>query len=161
MNLNAQFVPSSDIGRVLLDVDIDERRDRRVKNCLTVFLGGCLAFVVIDSFTNQWIEGVLVGFIDWVKDNPSVGVVAVVLVYVLATVLFVPGSILTLGTGYAFGSAFHSTAIGVGLASLVSGDFAIKWYARELEYCSLAFGCVSSGSFYWCHLGQHVSILVG
>ena len=83
MNLNAQFVPSSDIGRVLLDVDIDERRDRRVKIFLTVVLGGCLAFVVIDSFTNQWIEGVLVGFIDWVKDNPSVGVVAVVLVYVL------------------------------------------------------------------------------
>ena len=124
MNLNVPFHSSRDDG--LIDVDNDERRDRRIRIVLTVCLVGFLAFVVIDSFTNQWIQGILIGFINWVTQNPSLGVLAVVLVYVLATVLFVPGSILTLGTGYAFGSAFQSTAMGVAMASLVRGDLAIK-----------------------------------
>lgn len=101
----------------LVDVAIDERLDQRIRTSLTVVLAGVVSFVVIDSFTSHYIHALLVAFITWVKENPSLGVFAVIWVYILATVLFVPGSILTLGTGYAFGNAFESTAKAVAMAS--------------------------------------------
>ncbi len=85
-----------------------------------VVLIACLAFVVVDSITAKRIEHASLRFLGWVERHPLLGVLAVVVVYILATILFVPGSILTVGAGYAFGSAFHSTAKGVALASTVS-----------------------------------------
>ena len=41
----------------------------------------------------------------WVRDNPGFGVLAVIVVYAFAAVMFIPGSIITLGVGAAFASA--------------------------------------------------------
>ena len=41
----------------------------------------------------------------WVRDNPGLGVLAVIVVYAFAAVRFIPGSIITLGVGAAFASA--------------------------------------------------------
>jgi hypothetical protein len=103
----------------LVDMAVHEQRDQRIRISLTIVLAGVVSFVVIDSFTNQYIHSLLVAFINWVKENPSLGVFAVIWVYIIATVLFVPGSILTIGTGYAFGNAFESTAKAVVMASTV------------------------------------------
>ena len=123
----------------IVDVDIDERRDRCVRTVLTTVLAGLLFCVVIDSLTNQYIHALLVAFINWVKDNPSLGVFAVISVYIVATVLFVPGSILTLGAGYAFGSAFESTARAVAMASTVrSPDTTTQMPGFSNKYLSFA-----------------------
>lgn len=45
-------------------------------------------------------------YLDWVRDNPELGIFVNTVVYVLATVLFIPGSVLTIGTGAALGAAF-------------------------------------------------------
>src|SRR2546425_7749888 len=49
------------------------------------------------------IERWLVDFVAWVRGAGLRGMVVFALVYVLATVLFLPGVILTLGAGFAYG----------------------------------------------------------
>lgn len=67
--------------------DDQQRREESKwpKVILAVFLIGFLLFVVIDSFTARHIEAVLINFLDWVEDNPSAGVFAVILVYMIGT----------------------------------------------------------------------------
>jgi hypothetical protein len=96
-----------------------ERRSRLVRVMVGILLAIALAFVVADSFGDRKIEKFSLSFLEWVEEHPYEGVLAVICVYIVATVLFVPGSILTLGTGYAFGSACDNTAYGVMLASTV------------------------------------------
>ena len=43
--------------------------------------------------------------VEWVRDNPGLGVLVVIVVYAFAAVMFIPGSIITLGVGAAFASA--------------------------------------------------------
>ena len=102
-----------------------DQSESSLSRCLRIgtlsIIGGSLLFIIIDAFTGKQVEGVCIQFLDWVQRNPSSGVLAMIVVYAVATVLFVPGSILTVGAGFAFGTAFHSTAMGVALASLVCG----------------------------------------
>jgi uncharacterized membrane protein YdjX (TVP38/TMEM64 family) len=52
----------------------------------------------------------------WIVTNTAIGALAFVLVYIFCTVLFIPGSLLTIGAGVAFGSALGlgpGTAVGV------------------------------------------------
>jgi uncharacterized integral membrane protein len=95
-----------------------ERRWLRVAvlTALAVFL----ALILYDAFTEQRVKKASVDFVGWVEEHPFLGVIAVILAYIVATVLFVPASVLTLGTGYAFRSAFRSVGKGVVLASTVS-----------------------------------------
>ena len=90
--------------------------------CLRAVVGTALAsiiiLVIIDSMRGNKIESLSLQFLEWLQRHPYDGVLAVILVYVIATVCFIPGSILTLGTGYAFGKAMESTAYGVFLASV-------------------------------------------
>mmetsp|Transcript_9198 Transcript_9198/g.15428 ORF Transcript_9198/g.15428 Transcript_9198/m.15428 type:complete len:246 (+) Transcript_9198:3-740(+) len=79
---------------------------------------GSLIFIIIDSLTGHQVEQLCLGFLSWVQRHPSMGVLAVIVVYAVATVLFVPGSVLTIGAGFAFGASFNDTAKGVALASL-------------------------------------------
>lgn len=90
---------------------------KRIRVAVVTVLLACLVFVVIDSFTGKRLESVSMTFFSWVEANPFLGVIAVIALYIVATVLFVPGSILTVGCGFAFGAAFESTAKGVALAS--------------------------------------------
>ena len=40
--------------------------------------------------------------INWIADNPALGAFVLAGLYVVATIFFIPGSILTLGAGWAF-----------------------------------------------------------
>lgn len=57
-------------------------------------------------------------FVAWLEHHPGLGVLAVVLVYIVATICFVPGSLLTIGTSFAFGRAFDSTIYATLLSSV-------------------------------------------
>jgi uncharacterized membrane protein YdjX (TVP38/TMEM64 family) len=69
------------------------------------------------------VSDVLSSFIKWISENPALGALCLFLVYIMASVLFIPGSILTLGAGYAFGLAFDSIgwAILLGTISVFAG----------------------------------------
>jgi len=91
---------------------------RRRRAIVGVSLGIMLAFIAIDHFTNRRIEHGVLTFIDWVEEHPLWGILAAICVYTIATILFIPGAILTIGCGFAFRSAFGSTAEGVFFASI-------------------------------------------
>jgi uncharacterized membrane protein YdjX (TVP38/TMEM64 family) len=44
-------------------------------------------------------------FIQWVRFNPALGAIILTLIYAIATMVFIPGSILTLGAGASFAAA--------------------------------------------------------
>jgi len=75
--------------------------------------------IVIDSIRHQRIENAVVQILEWVKNDPITGILAVILVYTIGTIIFVPGSVLTIGSGYAFSRAF-GLGKGVALSSVVS-----------------------------------------
>jgi len=78
-----------------------------------------IAAVTYDAFTARRLEAAVTQFVAWLALHPYAGVLAVIVVYIIATVCFVPGSVLTIGVGYAFGRAFADhLGIGVALASL-------------------------------------------
>ena len=79
---------------------------------------GFIVYVIIDSIKGDGqVTTTIEDFLDWVENNPTEGVFAFIGVYFVATVLFIPGTILTLGAGFVFSSAFGLGA-GVLLASL-------------------------------------------
>jgi hypothetical protein len=87
---------------------------------IAIGLMSCIIYVVVDFCGNRTIESKLSMFLEWVHRNPYRGIFAITLCYIIATILFVPGSILTLGAGYAIGSAIENTFVGVLLATAVS-----------------------------------------
>ena len=100
------------------DQDV-EKWTKMIRIGVGLALALSLVYVIMDSFRGRKVEAAILQFLDWVSNHPYQGVLAVIGVYIIATVLFVPGSLLTLGTGYAFGSACDSTGYGVFLASCV------------------------------------------
>jgi hypothetical protein len=101
-------------------------------------LVSALLFVVIDALGDRKVEATLLEFLKWVEEYPVEGVLAVIVVYIFATILFVPGSILTLGTGFAFGSACENKAVGVMLASTVRSSLSLCTFillgCRNVEF---------------------------
>ncbi|GMH62002.1 hypothetical protein TL16_g03388 [Triparma laevis f. inornata] len=72
-----------------------------------------------DSLTSQTINSIL----SWISENPAAGIFIFSLIYIVATILFVPGSLLTLGSGFSFAQAFGSPLLGTvaGSASVIMG----------------------------------------
>jgi uncharacterized membrane protein YdjX (TVP38/TMEM64 family) len=80
-------------------------------------LVGVIIFVIVDSLTNGYVRSGFETFLTWIESNPTAGVFAFMGVYFVATVLFLPGSILTLGSGFVFANAF-GLGFGVVLATV-------------------------------------------
>ena len=59
---------------------------------------------------NEWLDS----FNNWVIDLGFIGYILFVAAYALAAVLFIPGSVLTLGAGFAFGVVGGSIAVSFG-----------------------------------------------
>jgi hypothetical protein len=91
----------------------------RLRIGVTTVLGLGLLFIIIDSLGSRHVESFILEFMGWVEQNPRQGMLTMILVYVIATILFVPGSIITFGAGYAYGSAYDSKVEGVVVASTV------------------------------------------
>jgi len=88
------------------------------KIAIGLVLLGLIIFVVVDSLTNQWVRNGILDFLEWIENNTAAGVFAFMAVYFAATICFVPGSILTLGAGFVFSSAFDSLGRGVLLGTV-------------------------------------------
>jgi uncharacterized membrane protein YdjX (TVP38/TMEM64 family) len=71
-------------------------------------------------------------FIDWSSGTGTAGLVAFAIIYMLAAVLFVPGSVLTLGAGLAFGLWRGTLAVSAGATLGAGAAFLIARYlARD------------------------------
>lgn len=78
-----------------------------------LILLGFIVFVIVDSQQNNYIKNGIVAFLEWIENNIVAGVFCFIAVYFLATILWVPGSILTLGAGFVFSSALNSLGWGI------------------------------------------------
>ena len=87
-----------------------------IKKGLFVLLLGIVIYVILDYTVPGlgFVSNILMGFLEWVEENPSLGAIAFAAVYVFTTVCFIPGLLLTLGSGLVFGRA-----LGIGLGVLV------------------------------------------
>jgi uncharacterized membrane protein YdjX (TVP38/TMEM64 family) len=92
-----------------------------------------LGFFVFDAGT--YLNRIL----EWIRDQGAAGIAVFVGVYILATVLFIPGSILTLGAGVVYGVvqgtiwvSLASTA-GATAAFLVGRYLARDWVAAKVQ----------------------------
>ncbi|SKB13123.1 conserved membrane hypothetical protein [Planktothrix sp. PCC 11201] len=85
------------------------------------------------------VQDLLKNLLDWVANLGFWGPVAFIIIYNLATILFVPGSLLTLGAGVIFGIVWGSIYVSIGsvigatFAFLIGRYFARNWVAKKLE----------------------------
>lgn len=100
----------------------EEQVQQRKRACcqkiaVALVLVAIIVFVVVDSLTIMNVRNGVNSFLEWIQNNPGPGVVVFALVYFVATILFIPGSILTLGSGFVFSASF-GLGIGVLLGTL-------------------------------------------
>ncbi len=72
----------------------------------------------------EWLLNALV----WIDNLGAVGAIAFILLYIIATVAFLPGSILTLGAGVVFGIVFGSIFVFIGATLGATGAFLVGRY---------------------------------
>jgi len=89
-----------------------------VKIVVGVFLLMIILFAIIDSvFGKMYIRQAITIFLEWVSENPGAGMAGYIVVYFFATLICVPGALLTLGAGFVFsaangGSLVHGVTLG-------------------------------------------------
>ncbi|MBF2008550.1 MAG: TVP38/TMEM64 family protein [Chlorogloeopsis fritschii C42_A2020_084] len=82
----------------------------------------------------EWLRSAL----QWIESLGAVGAVAFIALYIIATVAFLPGSILTLGAGVVFGVVWGSVYVFIGAtlgataAFLVGRYLARGWVAKKI-----------------------------
>lgn len=128
------------------DILAEKKRCPVAKIFVGALLLSVIIFAIVDSLTTKHISSGFNTFLEWIETNVAAGVFAFMGVYFLATVAFVPGSILTLGGGFIFGKAvglgpgvaLASAAVFVGastgaIASFLLGRYLLRdWVERKL-----------------------------
>lgn len=75
----------------------------------------------------------------WIEGLGTTGVIVFMMIYILATVLFIPGSLLTLGAGVLFGVVFGSlyvflgATVGATAAFIIGRYLARGWVEKQIE----------------------------
>ena len=86
----------------------------------------------------QYTQNALISALEWIRDLGWIGAVIFIGIYIVATVAFLPGSILTLGAGVIFGIVkgsilvFFGATIGATLAFLVGRYLARGWVSQKI-----------------------------
>src|SRR5258708_7684352 len=97
---------------------------------LAIFIGVALALFIAGLFlpVREW----FIVFRDWVEQQGVWGAVCFGLVYVVCTVLFVPGSILTLGAGAIYGPVWGTLLISLASTTGAACAFLVgRYLARD------------------------------
>jgi uncharacterized membrane protein YdjX (TVP38/TMEM64 family) len=111
----------------------------QMKSGLKIVLGVTVVAAIVWAVVFLDVRAFLAQALEWVSQLGFWGPVVFVLVYIASTVLFLPGSLLTLGAGFLFGIVRGMIIISIGstlgatLAFLVSRYFARDWIARKIE----------------------------
>lgn len=94
-----------------------------------------LGAVVVLFPVNRW----ALDLIEWVRGSGALGTIIFSLVYVLATVLMLPGSVLTAGAGFIYGPLrglllISPVSVGAALLAFLVGRFVARdWVARRVK----------------------------
>ena len=105
-------------------------------NRLLLFAAAILVLLVVAFLfpVGTWV----LSFLGWVQANPGISWLVFIVAYVLACVLLVPGSLLTLGAGFVFGLPVGlaivslSSTLGASAAFLVGRYFVRDWVEKKL-----------------------------
>ncbi|MBW4613495.1 MAG: TVP38/TMEM64 family protein [Desmonostoc vinosum HA7617-LM4] len=98
-------------------------------------------FVIAEESTQTFSfnpQAVLRDALQWIDGLGTVGYLAFIAIYIIATVAFLPGSILTLGAGFVFGVVWGSLYVFVGAtlgatAAFIVGRYLARgWVARKI-----------------------------
>lgn len=94
--------------------------------CVTV----AVAFVIAAKFLN--VQGLLKQALDWIGQLGPWGATLFIGLYIVATVLFIPGSALTLGAGAIFGVVWGSVYVSIGSTLGATAAFLVgRYLARD------------------------------
>jgi uncharacterized membrane protein YdjX (TVP38/TMEM64 family) len=106
---------------------------------LKLVLLSCLAISLIIAAKQLNIQGWLQTSITWIESLGSWGAIAFIIIYNIATLLFIPGSLLTLKGGCLFGVVWGSiyvliaATIGATFAFIIGRYLTRDWVCRQLE----------------------------
>ena len=84
--------------------------------------------------TDQWLRA----FNEWVGGVGAWGIVIFIVVYVIATILLVPGSALTVGAGFVFGLGWGLLAVSLGSTIGAALAFLITRFVAREKITSIA-----------------------
>ena len=102
-------------------------------------LSMAFAILLAIAFRHFPLHTLLQNTLLWIRNLGPTGVVAFVVVYNLATLLFIPGSLLTLGGGVLYGVFWGSVYVvmaailGATIAFLTGRYFARNWVSQQLQ----------------------------
>ncbi|UCG39722.1 MAG: TVP38/TMEM64 family protein [bacterium] len=91
------------------------------------------------AFRYYNVQDLLIRSLEWIQGQGASGAVVFVVIYILATVFFLPGSLLTLGAGFVYGLVKGfiivsvASTLGATCAFLVGRYLARNWVARKVE----------------------------
>ncbi|BAZ13041.1 hypothetical protein NIES4071_48750 [Calothrix sp. NIES-4071] len=111
----------------------------KLKFIIKILLVCFLLAVVILTAKALNIQSLLQQALIWVQSLGVLASIAFIVIYNLATILFIPGSILTLGGGVLFGVfwgsiyVFIAATIGATIAFLIGRYLSRDWVSRQLE----------------------------
>ena len=105
----------------------------------------CLVFLSRSLDLGTWIEKALT----WIASLGIWGPVAVTAIYIISTILLIPGSVLTLGAGFLFGVVKGS--IVVSIASTTGATLASQRYRALLEM-TLPDSCSPNPALWGCSI---------
>ena len=119
--------------------DIGTKKKKKTNSLIKLFLGLAVvaALIVLARVFN--IQDLFRNLLEWVNATGFLGALVFIGVYILATVLFVPGSILTMGAGFVFGLLWGTIYVSIGstlgatAAFLVGRYLTRDWIAGKVE----------------------------
>ena len=89
-----------------------------------------ITIIVLVIVYNGWVSDTIEKFLEWLRDNPVLGTICLSLIYIVATLFFLPGSLLTLGAGVALQAALENTALAILVGTI--GIFVGAWIGSNL-----------------------------
>jgi uncharacterized membrane protein YdjX (TVP38/TMEM64 family) len=119
------------------EVTVEKRRIKVTVVNFGLAIAVVATVVVVAKQVNA--QQMLQNALSWIQDLGPVGAIVFIGIYSLATVFFVPGSLLTLGAGVVFGVVagsiyvFLGATIGATTAFLIGRYLARSWVSQQIE----------------------------
>jgi uncharacterized membrane protein YdjX (TVP38/TMEM64 family) len=109
-----------------------------MRGAVKITIGLVASFALLVAARWLGVGGALRSLLEWISSLGAIAPVVFIAAYIAACVLFIPGSIMTIGSGVLFGVVWGSVYVSIGatigatLAFLIGRYFARDWVATKL-----------------------------